>query len=115
MLLRNVLRKSKELRSIAKVCFSETNTLKNTSDSSMTQKLKTFQFSKESLTDFGDLPRGEIPSSLKVDPKFDHVTLDNGAQVGLEHFDGHHTGKSIFFLKKQRFLYTLCQEADLTL
>ena len=103
MLLRNVLRKSKDLRSLVKLRFSETSAVKGSSDSSMTQKLKTFQFSKESLTDFGDLPRGEIPSSLKVDPKFDHVQLDNGAQVGLEHFDGHHTGNFIFFLKSSGF------------
>ena len=60
----------------------------------MTTKLKTFQFSKENLLDFGDLPRGEIPTALQVDPKFEHVKLNNGAQIGFEHFDGHHTGKS---------------------
>jgi hypothetical protein len=92
MLLRNVLRKTNQLRKLTRVCFSEASSLETPSSGNLSQHLKTFQFSKESLTDFGDLPRGEIPASLKVDPKLDHVTLSNGAQVAHEHFDGYHTG-----------------------
>lgn len=33
------------------------------------------QFSKEKLTDFGELPLGEIPDALKYDREFRNTTL----------------------------------------
>lgn len=42
------------------------------------------QFSKERLVDFGELPRGEIPTALHSNPVSGVTTLDNGVQVGTE-------------------------------
>jgi hypothetical protein len=78
---------------LTRASFSTADSLQPKSESSLTGKFKTFQFTKERLKDFGELPRGEIPTALQVDPKFDHIKLDNGVQIGMEHFDGHHSGK----------------------
>ena len=94
MLVRNVLRKGKQLRSLNRFCFADSDVLKKTSSEDLQTRIKTFQFSKEVLTDFGDLPRGQVPQSLQVDPKFDHFKLKNGSQIGFEHFDGHHSGRN---------------------
>ena len=92
MLLRNMLRTTKSLHKITRAYFSDTSVSNAGNDSSLQSRFTTFQFTKEKCTDFGDLPRGEVPDALKVDPKFDHVKLDNGVQIGMEHFDGHHSG-----------------------
>ena len=42
------------------------------------------QFSKERLTDFGELPRGEIPEALEYNPISKVSTTDNGVTVGTE-------------------------------
>jgi len=96
MLLRNVLRKSSQLRFVTN--FAQSTSLESASPGSLDRALKTFQFSKERLTDFGDLPRGQVPDALALDPRFDHVKLGNGAHVALEHFNGYHTGRP-FLLK----------------
>jgi hypothetical protein len=92
MLLRSSLRRTKNLQNSLKRCFSQQNQVQETVSSHLSDQIKTFQFSKENLVDFGELPRGEIPEALKYNPSFNHVSLNNGAQVGLEHYDSLHSG-----------------------
>lgn len=42
------------------------------------------QFSKARLTDFGELPQGEIPEALKFDRAFTLNKLQNGVRVAVE-------------------------------
>ena len=95
MLLRKGLKRCQILPRILQKNFS--HEVQDVKASSISSKLKTFQFSKEKLVDFGELPRGEIPDALKVNPKFDHVVLENNAQIGLEHYAGCHTGLLFIF------------------
>lgn len=92
MLLRTSIRRSKNLKNNLRRCFAEQNQLKETKSSDLSGQLKTFQFTKERLTDFGELPRGEIPEALNYNPVFEHKTLQNNAQVGIEHHDSLHSG-----------------------
>lgn len=46
------------------------------------------QFSKERLTDFGDLPVGEIPEALKWDRQTETSSLTNGVRVATQHWNG---------------------------
>jgi len=52
--------------------------------SNLDRPTRRLQFSKERLTDFGDLPRGEIPDSLMVSPASKVSSTDNGVTVGTE-------------------------------
>jgi processing peptidase subunit beta len=45
------------------------------------------QFSKTRLTDFGELPQGEIPQALQYDFKSKLTKLDNGMRVVTEEMD----------------------------
>jgi len=45
------------------------------------------QFSKKRLTDFGELPLGEIPDALKYDREFNLTKLNNGVRVATEKLD----------------------------
>jgi processing peptidase subunit beta len=42
------------------------------------------QFSKSGLTDFGELPQGEIPEALKYDRPSQVTELENGIRVATE-------------------------------
>jgi len=42
------------------------------------------QFTKSRLTDFGELPLGEIPEALKFDRPTNVTVLDNGVKVASE-------------------------------
>jgi processing peptidase subunit beta len=46
------------------------------------------QFSKHRLTDFGDLPAGQIPEALKYDREHKVATLSNGVRVATEQWSG---------------------------
>mmetsp|Transcript_6035 Transcript_6035/g.6622 ORF Transcript_6035/g.6622 Transcript_6035/m.6622 type:complete len:523 (-) Transcript_6035:167-1735(-) len=45
------------------------------------------QFSKKRLTEFGELPLGEIPDALKYDREFNLTKLNNGVRVASEKLD----------------------------
>ena len=61
------------------------------------------QFSKGRLTDFGELPRGEIPNALKYSPATSHIRLSNGVQVFTEAYAGNTTSVSVFIKAGSRF------------
>jgi hypothetical protein len=46
------------------------------------------QFSKRRLTDFGELPHGEIPDALKVSRPSGFTKLPNGVKVASESWVG---------------------------
>lgn len=46
------------------------------------------QFSKSRLTDFGELPFGEIPDALKVSRPLGYQSLSNGVKVCSESWAG---------------------------
>jgi processing peptidase subunit beta len=48
---------------------------------------ETLQFSKAKLTDFGELPTGEIPQALHYDFASQLSTLSNGLRVVTEEMD----------------------------
>lgn len=48
---------------------------------------ESLQFSKNKLTDFGELPQGEIPNALQYDFKSQLTKLDNGMRVVTEEAD----------------------------
>jgi len=54
------------------------------------------QFSKERLTDFGDLPLGEIPEALKYDRAVETSQLNNGIKVATQHWPGQLATISVF-------------------
>lgn len=54
------------------------------------------QFSKERLTDFGDLPLGEIPEALKYDRAVETSQLNNGVKVATQHWPGQLATISVF-------------------
>lgn len=91
MLLNRVLRKTNTVRNLLKMRFSE-NLPKKNNESRLSNAQKAFQFRKDELIDFGELPRGEIPDALKIDPKFDLVNLPNAAKIGVEHYNSNHAG-----------------------
>lgn len=92
MLLNRVLRKTNSVRNLLKMRFSE-NLPKRNTESQLSNVQKAFQFRKDDLIDFGELPRGEIPEALKIDPKFDLINLPNSAKIGVEHYNSNHAGK----------------------
>lgn len=61
------------------------------------------QFSKARLTDFGDLPRGDIPLPLEVSPKSNLYTLKNGAKVFCEEYPSNFTVVSLFLKAGSRY------------
>jgi len=54
------------------------------------------QFSKEKLTEFGDLPLGEIPDALKYDRPFQLTKLNNGVRVATESWSSNLATISVF-------------------
>jgi processing peptidase subunit beta len=54
------------------------------------------QFSKDKLTDFGDLPAGEVPEALKYDRPVETSRLPNGIQVATQHWPGQLATISVF-------------------
>jgi len=54
------------------------------------------QFSKERLTDFGDLPTGEVPEALKFDRPVETSQLNNGVRVATQHWPGQLATISVF-------------------
>lgn len=61
------------------------------------------QFSKKRLTDFGELPRGEIPNALKYSPEHTQTRLPNGVQVVTETYPGAVASVSVFVKAGSRF------------
>lgn len=61
------------------------------------------QFSKSRLTDFGELPPGEVPNALKYSPAHSHIRLSNGVQVVTESYPGDVTSVSVFIKAGSRF------------
>jgi len=66
--------------------FSDSGlTTKSTQASDVVEKEKVFQFSKDpTMSNFGDLPFGEIPEPLKYVRQFHSTTLSNGVRVCSE-------------------------------
>lgn len=62
-------------------------TTKNTSSTGVARRDR-LQFSKDRLTDFGDLPVGEIPEALKWDRQVETSQLNNGVKVATQHWNG---------------------------
>jgi processing peptidase subunit beta len=54
------------------------------------------QFSKARLSDFGELPTGEIPEALKYDRPTTVSTLSNGIRVATEYWPGQLATVSVF-------------------
>ena len=50
-------------------------------------RFDSMQFSKKRLTDFGDLPAGEIPEALKFSKPVFNKTLSNGITAVAETWD----------------------------
>lgn len=73
-----------------KVAFSSLGSkdLSKQNTSSGVVRRDKLQFSKERLTDFGDLPAGEIPESLKFDRAVETSQLNNGIKVATQHWPG---------------------------
>lgn len=61
------------------------------------------QFSKKRLTDFGELPRGEIPNALKYSPEHSQSRMPNGIQVVTETYPGAVASVSVFVKAGSRF------------
>ena len=61
------------------------------------------QFSKAKLTDFGELPKGEIPHALQFSPQNEHAKLDNKVQVITECYSGEFASVSVFVKAGSRF------------
>jgi len=70
--------------------FSDSGlTTKSTQASDVVEKEKVFQFSKDpTMSNFGDLPFGEIPEPLKYVRQFHSTTLSNGVRVCSERVPG---------------------------
>lgn len=69
----------------------------------MPEFTQTMQFSKQRLTDFGELPRGEVPLALHFSPAFKHTRLANGAQLFTEQYPGEFATVSVFIKAGSRF------------
>ncbi len=64
---------------------------------------QSLQFSKQRLTDFGELPRGEVPNALHFSPAFKHTKLSNGAQLFTEQYSGDFATVSVFVKAGSRY------------
>jgi len=70
---------------VAARCFSDKGVIKADQQSSELAKTEGYmQFSKSPTSNFGDLPRGEIPEPLKYNRPFQITTLSNGIKVATE-------------------------------
>jgi processing peptidase subunit beta len=79
------------------------STLARSETSHVPEFYESVQFSKSRLTDFGELPRGEIPNALKYSPAHSHIRLSNGVQVVTESYPGEVTSVSVFIKAGSRF------------
>lgn len=61
------------------------------------------QFSKDRLTEFGELPRGHVPHALNFSPANTHTRLSNGVQVFTEAYGGDFATVSVFIKAGSRF------------
>lgn len=78
-MLAKLVKKSVLLRPISRGFSSLSNPIDST-----VAKRDRLQFSKKRLTDFGELPPGEIPDALQYDCPFEVSKLENGVRVGVE-------------------------------
>lgn len=67
------------------------------------QFYESIQFSKQRLTDFGELPRGDIPHALQFSPAHSHTKLANGVQFFAEQYPGNFATVSVFVKAGSRF------------
>lgn len=61
------------------------------------------QFSKDRLTDFQELPRGQVPHALTFSPAHSHTRLANGVQFFTEQYGGEFATVSAFVKAGSRF------------
>lgn len=100
MLTRRVLNHTKLITQLARL--QSNNTPQKTS-AQTPAKLIGLQFGKQELVDFGELPRGKIPSQLQHAPEHKLSRLENNATVITEIYPSEQAAVSIFLKAGSRF------------
>lgn len=78
---------SRRLHSLKRLAATFSSQVPTKGSASNLEARYKLQFTKSKLTEFGELPLGEIPEALKYDRPSQLTTLDNGVRVATETYD----------------------------
>ncbi len=96
MLSQRIQSKLKNLRTLKNCLKSKSTKVVFQEQPFMPSQREAFQFSKDRLVEFGELPIGEVPLELKSQPENIFTRLSNDAQIVTEHYNGALSQVSVF-------------------